>query len=175
MNNKIAFWLIPSQEDLAYFQEIIDTLAKAYDAPTFTPHVTIYSGEYEPNQSLESLIEQATLNIQNLSLKIDKISYTEEFTKSLFVQFHQSSILSRISETLRSRIKIPSKFILNPHLSLIYQHLNQEIKKELITKISLSKSEVFFNEVRVISTSHKVGTREDVEMWKLLFTKHLQN
>ncbi|MEO8892486.1 MAG: cyclic phosphodiesterase-like protein [Coleofasciculaceae cyanobacterium] len=174
MNNKIAFWLIPSQEDLAYFQEIIDTLAKAYDAPTFMPHVTIYSGEYQPDQALKSFVE-AIQGIQSFKLSVEQVLYTEAFTKNLFVQFQQSSILSQISETLRSCAKIPSNFTLNPHLSLIYQHLNEEIKKELITKISLPKSEVLFNEVRVISTSHKVETREDVEMWKLLFTKHLQN
>ncbi|MGB5962564.1 MAG: cyclic phosphodiesterase-like protein [Coleofasciculaceae cyanobacterium] len=174
MNNKISFWLIPGREDLAYFQEIIDTLAQEYNAPTFTPHVTIYSGEYALEQ-LPSIIEQATQEIKSLSLSVEQVLYTEEFTKSLFVQFYQSSTLSQISETLRSCAKIPSKFTLNPHLSLIYQHLTEDIKKELITKINLPKSEVFFNEVRVISTSHKVETRKDVEIWKLLYTKSLQN
>ncbi len=173
MENKIAFWLIPSSEDLAYFQEIINTLAQEYDAPTFTPHVTIYSGEYKADQSLLSIIEQATQGIKSLRLSVDKLLYTEEFTKSLFLQFHKNSTLSQISETLDICAKISSKFTLNPHLSLIYQHLAEDIKQKLITKISLTKSEVLFNEVRVISTPSKVETREDVEVWKLLLTKHL--
>jgi hypothetical protein len=174
LKTKIAFWLIPAQEDLDYFQEIIDTLAKEYKAPSFTPHLTIYSGEYESAESLDILIEQATLGITSLSLSVEQVLYTQEFTKSLFVQFHQNSTLSQISETLSSCAKISSKFTLNPHLSLIYQYLTEEIKKKLITKISLPKSEILFNEVRVISTPSKVETREDVEVWKLLLTKHLQ-
>lgn len=173
MKNKISFWLIPSQEERVYFQEIINTLAQEYDAPTFTPHVTIYSGEYEPDASLENIIEQATPGIQSLLLSVDKLLYTEEFTKTLFVQFYQNSTLSKISETLGSCAKVPSKFTLNPHLSLIYRHLTKDIKQELVTKISPSKSEILFDEVRVISTPSKVETREDVEVWKLLFTKHL--
>lgn len=175
MENKISFWLIPSREDLAYFQEIINTFAKAYDAPTFTPHVTIFSGEYESETSLECIVEQATQGIKSLSLRVEQVLYTEEFTKSLFVQFQQNSTLSQICETLRSYAKIPSKFTLNPHLSLIYQNLNEDSKKKLITQISLPKSEVLFNEVRVISTPNQVATREDVEMWKLLLTKSLPN
>jgi len=174
LNTKLSFWLIPSQEDLDYFQEIIDTLAQEYDAPTFTPHVTIYSGEYAPDTSLESMVKQATQGIKSFRLSIEQVLYTEEFTKSLFVQFYQSSILSQITETLRSCTKVPSKFTLNPHLSLIYQHLTEDIKKKLITKISLPQSEVLFNEVRVISTASKVETREDVENWQLIYRKNLQ-
>lgn len=175
MNPKLSFWLVPQAEERTYFQEIIDTLAQEYDAPTFTPHVTIYSGEYSSEASLESMLEQATQGIKSLSLSVEQVLYTEEFTKSLFVQFYQSSTLSHISDTLRSCAKIPSKFTLNPHLSLIYQNLNEDSKKKLITQISLPKSEVLFNEVRVISTASKVETREDVENWKLLLTKSLPN
>jgi hypothetical protein len=79
------------------------------------------------------------------------------------VQFHPDAILSRISETLGRRAKKPSDFELNPHLSLIYQHLSEEIKKNLTTSISLPKSEVFFNEVRAISTPRKY---KDGRMWR---------
>ncbi len=81
MKTKVSFWLIPSEEDRGFFQEIIDTLSQEYDAPSFTPHVTIYSGEYAPG----------------LSLKVDKLLYTGEFTKTLFVQFQSSEILRKIS------------------------------------------------------------------------------
>jgi 2'-5' RNA ligase len=174
LNTKLSFWLIPAAEDRTYFQEIIDSLAQEYDAPTFAPHVTIYSGEYEPDESLESFIEQATQGIKSFSLKVNQLLYTEEFTKTLFVQFQQNSTLRQISESLRSFSKTPSNFTLNPHLSLIYKHLSQDIKKELTTKIDLPKSEILFNEVRVISISSKVETREDVENWGLICTKNLQ-
>ena len=174
MKNKVSFWLIPSEEDRVFFQEIIDTLVKEYDAPAFTPHVTIYSGEYTPDESTAELIEEAIQDVQCFSLKVDKLLYTEEFTKTLFVQFHPDAILSLISETLARRAKKPSDFELNPHLSLIYKHLSEEIKKNLMTSISLPKSEVFFNEVRAISTPEKVQGREDVESWKVICNRKLQ-
>jgi 2'-5' RNA ligase len=76
LKNKVSFWLIPSEEDREFFQEIIDTLSQEYDAPAFTPHVTIYSGEYTPDESTAELIEKATQDVQGFSLKVDKLLYT---------------------------------------------------------------------------------------------------
>ncbi len=174
MKTKVSFWLIPSEDDKAFFQKIIDTLAQEYNAPTFTPHVTIYSGEYAPDESPAELIEKAEGEVQSFSLKVDQLLYTDSFTKTIFVQFYQSPILSKISDTLQRSSKIPSEFALNPHLSLIYQSLNEEIKKNLITSIRLPKSEVFFDEVRAISTPEKVHKREDVQNWKVVCTRKLQ-
>ncbi len=165
MKTKVSFWLIPSEQDRAFFQRIIDTLSQEYDAPTFTPHVTIYSGEYATDESVAELIETAAEGIQSFSLRVDKLLYTDEFTKTLFVQFNPSSILSKLSEILRSHSRNPSNFTLNPHLSLIYQHLSETTKENLINSIHLPKSEVFFNEVRAISTPEPIQKPEDVEKW----------
>ncbi len=174
MKTKVSFWLIPSEEDRAFFQEIIETLAREYDAPAFTPHVTIYSGEYAPDEVPAELIEKATQGVQSFSLRVDKVLYTEEFTKTLFVQFHPSAILSQISQSLLSSSRKPSDYALNPHLSLIYKQMSEEIKKNLATSINLPKSEVFFNEVQAISTSESVEKREDVESWKVICTNKLK-
>lgn len=174
MNNKISFWLIPAREDRAYLQDIIETLAKEYEAPVFTPHVTIYSGEYQPEVSLDSIIEQAIRKVPSFSLNVEQILYTKEFTKTIFVQFHPNLLLSQISETLHNSSTQPSQFTLNPHLSLIYQHLNEVTQKNIIAKLNLAKSEVLFNEVRAILTGKKVQTTADVESWKVICKKNLQ-
>lgn len=168
---KVSFWLIPAKEQREFFQKIINTLAQEYDAPTFTPHVTIYSGEYASKESLDELIKKAIKEVKSFSLKVDKLSHTDSFTKTLFVQFHHNPILVDISETLRCSSKKSSKFVLNPHLSLIYQYLSEETKKNLTNSIILSKSEFWFDEVRAISTPEKVEKREDVDNWEVICTK----
>lgn len=173
MKTKVSFWLIPSDEDKAFFQEIIDTLSQEYDAPTFTPHVTIYSGEYASDESPAELLETAIQGVESFSLRVDQLLYTDEYTKTLFVQFHPNSLLSQISETLRSHSRTPSNFALNPHLSLIYKRMSEETKKNLAASLSVPKSEVFFDEVRAILASERVQEREDVESWKVISTRKL--
>lgn len=174
LKTKVSFWLIPSEEDRAFFQDIIDNLAQEYDAPVFTPHVTIYSGEYTPEESPAELLENAIQGIQSFSLRVDKLLYTDQFTKTLFVQFYQNPILTQISQTIHNCSKHASEFALNPHLSLIYQYLTEEIKKNLITQLSLPKSEVFFNEVRAIYTRNQVKGWEDVVNWEVIDIRKLQ-
>jgi hypothetical protein len=174
LKTKVSFWLIPGEEDRAFFQEIIDNLAKEYDAPVFTPHVTIYSGEYTPEESPAELLGNAIQGIQNFSLRVEQLLYTDQFTKTLFVQFYQNSLLTQISETLHNCSRHPSEFALNPHLSLIYQFLSEKIKKNLITQLCLPKSEVCFNEVRAISTPNQVKGWEDVASWEVIDIRKLQ-
>lgn len=174
LRNKVAFWLIPSKENRAYFQEIIDTLSQEYEAPSFTPHVTIYSGEYELDESIKSILELASQKVQSFSLSIDKLLYTEEFTKTIFVQFYQNSLLNQISEALSCASKHPSKFTLNPHLSLIYKHLDPVNQESIIKQLKLQKTEIFFNEISAILTPEKVQTQADVESWKVICKKNLQ-
>jgi 2'-5' RNA ligase len=171
---KVSYWLIPSQEDRAFFQDIIDTLAREYDAPSFMPHVTIYSGDSAPDESPDELIKQAIQGIQPFSLRRDRILYSQEFTKTLFVQFQPNSILSQISQSLQSSSKNPSDYTLNPHLSLIYKQMSEETQKNLTTSLTLPKSEVLFDEVMAISSPERTQTQEDVESWQVICVRKLQ-
>ena len=174
MNARVAFWLIPSQEERAFFQGIIETLAQEYNALTFTPHVTIYAGESPPDESPAKLLEIATQSIQGFSLRVEQLLYTEEFTKTLFVQFYPNPVLSQITECLRNNALKPSDYVLNPHLSLIYQYLNEETKKELAKSIQLPKSEIFFDEISAISIPDTITKTEDVANWDVVYTRKLQ-
>mgnify|MGYP004474441731 CR=1 FL=1 len=174
MVTKVSYWLIPSQEDRAFFQDIIDTLAREYDAPSFTPHVTIYSGDSAANESPDELIKQAIQGVQPFSLRSDRILYSQEFTKTLFVQFQPNSILSQISQSLQSSSKNSSDYALNPHLSLIYKQMSEETQKDLTTSLTLPKSEVVFDEVMAISSPERTQTRDDVESWQVICVRKLQ-
>ncbi len=173
MNTQVAFWLIPSAEDRAFFQGVIDTLAQDYDAPSFTPHVTIYFGAYGADESIEQLLDQAIQGIQPLSLQVDQLLYSDQYTKTLFVQFHPHSMLSQISETLRNKSKQSFEYELNPHLSLIYQTLSEDIKLNLKNSIHLPNPHIFFDEVSAIFIPGKIQKREDVESWEVISTRNL--
>jgi 2'-5' RNA ligase len=159
---------------------MIDDLAQRYDAPSFTPHVTLYSGEYRGDTPIDDLIETAIQTIHPLSLKIDRVLYSQHFTKTLFVQFHSHWMLSQLSESLRSTSlssqessSDASNFVLDPHLSLIYGSLSDTEKQHLAETLNLPESELWFNEIHAIATPAKTQTHEDVEQWNVLYTTKL--
>lgn len=163
MGQKVAFWLIPAAADRKFFQETIDRLAESYAAFSFTPHVTIYWGDFADNASLTEILEQAIREIKAFSLQCDRILYTDQFTKTLFVQFHPSKILSQITESIRSHSQPPADFSLNPHLSLMYKHLSADVKQTVASTISLPRTEVFFDEVQVLLTPSTAQSQRDIE------------
>jgi len=173
MKTKISFWLIPSAAYQPFFQEMINSLAKAHNAPRFEPHVTIYSENYTADESVDKLIETAVKNVSGFMLDIDQVGYSDLYTKTLFVQFHPSAILTQISETLRHNSANASAYVLNPHLSLLYQHLDQAVQQKLATEVVIPYTQVFFDEVRAISTPEPVRNGEDVEKWQTLSVRKL--
>lgn len=177
---KISFWLIPIEPSRSFYQTTIDDLAQRYDAPSFTPHVTLYSGEYSCDTPIDRLVETAIQTIHPLSLTIDRVRYSQQFTKTLFVQFHPDPRLKQLSERLRSTSLSPqesssdaSNFVLDPHLSLIYRSLSDSEKQHIAETLNLPESELWFDEISAIATPTKTQTREDVERWNVLYTTKL--
>ena len=174
MGQKVAFWLIPATADRIFFQDVIDRLAENYAAFAFTPHVTIYWGEFADDESLTEILEQAVREISAFSLQCDCVLYTDQFTKTLFVQFHPSKILSQITESIRNQSKYPSDYTLNPHLSLMYKHLNADVKQTIASTISLPRTEVFFDEIQVLLTPNTAQTQADIENIKSVISYQLR-
>lgn len=160
---KVSFWLIPAEPDRAFYQSLINTLAHQYNAPMFQPHITIHSGACDLDKVLEFLqsIHQHQLEI---SLEVDRVRYSEQFTKTLFIQLCSNSELEQLSESIQRYFD--ATFELDPHLSLIYAPLTEMEKRSLTEQLQLSDRVIRFDRVCAIETPNKTQTREDVEAWR---------
>ncbi len=164
---------MPRERDRSRFQDIINTLANAYDAPAVEPHVTIYVGDLALNESPGELIQKATAGAQTVRLQIRNIGYTDEFTKTLFLQFRPSRRLGELTEALRRYSASPSDYVLNPHLSLIYRSMSLKEKQKAAASVVIPHSLIYFDEVWAIATPPFVRDRQDVESWRVLYRKKL--
>jgi hypothetical protein len=154
---KVAFWLIPT--DRTFYQSLIHDLAQRYDAPIFQPHITLYSGNFERNRILEFLRTPI-----DITLEIDRIQYSDQFTKSLFIQLVSNPQLEQLSESIRTYFGSP--YSLDPHLSLIYADLDEAEKRSLSEEIRLLDRFIRFDRLTAIEVPRKPQTREDVESWR---------
>jgi hypothetical protein len=157
-----------------FFQELIDTLAQTHQAPVFAPHVTIYSGESPPDENPLEIIAQSTRGVQEVRLRVASILYTDAFTKTLFVQFHPSEQLGRITEHMRRLSAQPSAYRLDPHLSLLYKHMPAQDKQQLAATIQLPLTEVAFDAVWANTSAGGTRTAEDVRRWQVVCRQALR-
>lgn len=154
---KVAFWLIPTEQ--AFYQSLIHDLAQRYDAPIFQPHVTLYSGNFERTKILEFLRTPI-----DITLEVDLIQYSDQFTKTLFIQLVSNPQLEQLSELIQTYFGSP--YSLDPHLSLIYANLDEAGKRSLSEEIQLHDRFIRFDRLTAIEVSRKPQTREDVEAWR---------
>jgi 2'-5' RNA ligase len=168
----VTYWLCPAEPERENFCAIIADLATRFHAPVFEPHVTLFSTTADrenPNKVLTEVISQR----QQHQLAIRGLDYSDEFTKTLFVQFAPDPDLARLRDDLERASASPSDYELNPHLSLLYKDVDTETKRRLALSIALPFTVVNFDSVRAVIVPATISSGKDVEAWRVVAEKRL--
>jgi hypothetical protein len=163
----LTYWLIPAEPARSYFRSLIQDFARRFDAAIFEPHVTLYVTE-PGNENPAGVLKETLRNIEPLCLSITAINYSDEFTKTLFVEFRPDELLSGLSRKLRAGSASQREYQLNPHLSLIYKTMSSETKAQLAQSLRLPFDVVRFDSAKAVISPAKIESRADVEAWRVV-------
>ena len=170
----IAYWLIPSEPAHSFFQRIINDLARRCDAPVFEPHVTIYVGA-DRAEAAKNALGAAARECKLIGLKPLGIDQSDEFIKTLFVQFAMSAELLKINDMIREPANDSSQYELNPHMSLLYKNLAAPSRCELAASINVPFSEVTFDAIKAVRCFSPAESGADVEAWHVVAAASLSD
>jgi 2'-5' RNA ligase len=170
----IAYWLIPSEPAHSFFQRIITDLARRYDAPVFEPHVTIHVGA-DCADAVENALGDAARKSKVIALTPRGLNESDEFIKTLFVQFPMSTELREINDIIRDAANHSSQYELKPHLSLLYKSLATATRRELAASIKVSLSEVTFDGIKAVRCVSPTKSGADVEAWHVVAAASLSD
>jgi hypothetical protein len=163
--NVIAYWLLPERAVRKVFAENIRKLARRFETPVFAPHVSVFIAPEDTRHPTEVLRELRAVTIQ---LTINRIQFSEQFTKTLFVQFEQSVPLQELGDRIWKASGAPERYVIDPHLSLLYASLAAEKKKALVDEIKFPFREVGFSSICAMRCAGPTATAKEVEQWRLL-------
>lgn len=166
MSVRASFWLLPTASQRAELETIMTYLSRVYDGPVFMPHITIYSGVYADDEQPEAILQQAIQGVPPLMLSVGAIGYSAHYTKALFVQLQPSEPLTEVMTAIRECSATQSDYVLDPHLSLIYQHMREADQQHLATTIHLSQDTILCDSVSLIVSATPTLRRRDVEAWE---------
>jgi hypothetical protein len=161
----IAYWLLPERTAREVFLREIRELARQFGAPLFEPHVTIFIAPENSRAPLEVLHEVGQANIE---LTIHRIRLGQEFTKTLFVQFEGNSNLRQLGDAIWKASSARNRYVIDPHLSLLYAKLPAKTKPRLADNIRLPFREVRFTTICAMRCARPTTTTIEVEQWELL-------
>jgi 2'-5' RNA ligase superfamily len=165
-NAIVAYWLIPAEPMRSFFASTIAELAARFDAPLFEPHVTIYTTGQGADIPAE-VLSRALVDSKPIRLSVRNVQYSDELTKTVFVQFEPSPPLPQLSRTLQRASALQEKYQLNPHLSLIYKKMTRSAKIEVAASVSPPFTEVLFDSVKAVICPARIESRQDVEAWRV--------
>lgn len=168
----LTYWLIPAEPARSYFRSLISDLALRFDAPVFEPHVTLY-GTKAADEDPAGALRSAIVNVKVPRLSVAGLDCSDEFTKTLYVQFQPDAALRRLSENLQAASVSQSEYKLNPHLSLIYKTMAPEAKRQIMNSLNLAFTEVDFDSMQAVISPAKIESREDVEAWRIVAARPL--
>jgi hypothetical protein len=163
----VTYWLIPAEPERNYFRTLIEDLSARFDAPVFEPHVTLYVTE-PGNENPAGVLRETFRNIEPPRLSITAINYSDEFTKTLFVEFQPDDLLASLNEKLRAGSASQREYPLNPHLSLIYKTMSPATKAETANSLRLPFDEVLFASAKALISPARIEARADVEAWRVV-------
>jgi 2'-5' RNA ligase len=157
----IAYWLLPEAAAREVFLREIRRLARQFGAPLFEPHVTIFIVPENSRAPLEVLREVGPVDIE---LAIHSIRFSEQFTKTLFVQFERNSALQQLGDAIWKAERARNRYLIDPHLSLLYAKLPSKTSDN----IRLPFRKVGFTSICVMRCARPTTRAIEVEQWKLL-------
>ena len=169
----IAYWLIPAEPAHRFFQDLINDLARRYDAPVFEPHVTIYVGA-NSTDALETALSKAAQDCKPIVLQAIEVSHSDEFIKTLFVEFGLNTKLQQLNQVIRNAAQDSSDYDLKPHLSLLYKRMSAPTRRQLAHSIEVPFSQVVFDSLKAVRCVSPTQSRADVELWRVVSEKVLR-
>jgi 2'-5' RNA ligase len=170
----IAYWLIPSEPAHSFLQRIINDLARRCDAPVCEPHVTICVGA-DRAEAAKNALGDAARECKLIGLTPLGIGQSDEFIKTLFVQFAMAAELRKINAMIRDVANDLSQYELNPHLSLLYKTLAAPTRRELAASINVPFSEVTFDAIKAVRCVSPAESGADIEGWHVVATASLSD
>jgi 2'-5' RNA ligase len=163
----IAYWLIPAEPAYRFFHGIIDDLARRYEAATFEPHLTLQLGEDHADLAQQALAESAR-ECTPVKLEPLGIQQSDEFVKTLFVQFALTAELRHVKEIIRDAAQDSSPYDLKPHLSLLYNKMEAAVRRELAASIVVPFSQITFDRIKAVRCVLPTQSQADVESWRVI-------
>jgi 2'-5' RNA ligase len=170
---RYSVFLAPSGADFAYTANLIREICGKYDEAPFEPHVTVYSGEFSDLDTLRKVISAAVSGIQPFSLRILGVSCSEEYFKSLFIEFAEDPVLRGIHAKIRAGVETGSRYELVPHLSLLYSDMPLRHKEALAKRVLPDRSGINFDEVKIVTPGNREEGWRDTGQWQTLFRVRL--
>ncbi len=183
MDMPVAFWLLPHDSAMQRLAECVDALARRFDAPRFTPHVTLHVDHVVQRADLGGVLDEVAACFAPFEMQACSTDHSELRFKALFVPLNGGNIVGLAAALMRGvarwrpgnakRAEPAVAYRLEPHLSLLYKELPEAERASLAACHGHAGESICFD--RITAVTPIAGARDFacVEGWTILPPRRL--
>ncbi len=153
-----SIWLTFSNNDHTYLHKLIKALSNNYNAPTFTPHITVNSGiDHIESKEIEKFLHLKD-NLKEIEVNVKSIEISSYLWKTLYLQINHSNLLDQVHQDVEQCFQSVqgNLFVFNPHISLMYKAISTVEKRKIIKKLNIKKSFIA-NGLQIVRTGQNIN------------------
>ena len=170
---RIAFWLLPAEDDYALLADIINQLSARFGSPAFKPHLTLATCPARAVAEPQSLLEQLAGHLPAFTLSGTGIpTWSSQFNQALVQHFAVTPELTACIEKLHPQGIVPNGY--RPHISLLYADLDATTGQQLAREWAVDGLAISFDRIAAIAIGPQTVCAADVEVWKTIATVPLR-
>ena len=171
---KYSVFLSPSVEDFRFCESIIGEFSRTFGIPPFEPHVTVYSGTFAGPEALIEAVSRAVAAIDPLRLRVRGVGCSEEYFKTLYIDFHDDQILQGIRRRIGEYLQVDSGYRLAPHLSLLYRDMPLSEKQALAQGMHFACDSMSFDRISIATPGNSTEGWRDTTRWNTVWRTVLE-
>lgn len=161
-----AIWLLFSDNDTSYLEKIITNLNLKYNLPKFIPHITIFGLMNLEKEKISEIIEKNLPEFTSFTVNTSKINYSDDKWRSIFIEIQKNVEITLINNKFNYEFKIFEEKNFFPHISLMYNFMNN-IEKLKIIKNAKIKKEFIIDKIAILKFSEEIVNWEIVKEFNL--------
>jgi 2'-5' RNA ligase len=173
MSHIFSIWLSMDEPVKSYLSQIIKQLCRKYNSVPFEPHLTLVSGIYHDLNDLIEHVDHFFKDFSTVVLTIQKVNYTEEFFKTVFLQFESNELLNSLYQKAKSTIKNTRSKTFFPHISLLYKNMHIKEKEKIAQGIDITLKQICLNQFKIVTPKKNDTDWYDVENWRIIYANNL--
>jgi 2'-5' RNA ligase len=156
-----SIWLMPSGEDAALFDAVVDRLAARFGTEPFIPHLTLVEDMPRTAADLAAVLDAGFAGVSGFGAAIVGVDGGPSFFRSLYAAFRPEGPLLDLKRVAVERFGTGDVASFMPHVSLAYG-APEEAKATVATELArgLVGRAVRFDEIVVAASAQSIPIRD---------------
>lgn len=170
--DRVAFWLLPADDERKHLQAIVKKLSSRYNTPRFEPHLTLLPLPAPTVADATAVLDKLASACKPLELfRTGPPRWSPVYNQALILPFELSAGLAELVRILHPQQIVPTGYL--PHISLMYANLDEESGPGLAEEIFFDRRTVNFDRCAALRIGPQCQSDEDVRAWQPIATVRL--